>query len=274
MSIVKAIDLVIVLTGGSTNTNPNDSLGGDPSSQPLVGVLNNLFDNITEEEATVGKTEYRCMYIFNNNTTDAFYEMELFIVSEVTGGATVEIGVEKRKETQKMIVSGSATGGTFDITYTPPGGTIQVRTVTYDPDPATWAINLQNSLNSISTIDCLVGVSGSFTNRVFNINFQDYRNRDLISLDITNLIGGTTSSVSKTFPGSPINSIPPLVDSETTAPFDVNFSYPTIDNTLKIGTLYAEEGFPLWVKRTVAANTDAIENDGFKLRIVSRPISP
>lgn len=271
--MVSAIDLVVVLTGGSNNTDPNLSIGGDPSSQPLIGVLNNLYDNVDEDEALVGQVEYRCIYIFNNNSVDSFYNTEIIIRSQVEGGASIEVGIDAKHESQRLALAGSPTGGSFDISYTPPGGTLETRTVNYDPDPATWATNLQTAINSIDSLDCTVSVGGTFVNRIFNINFTDYRSHDFLTIDLTNLTGGaTTSSVSKTVAGSPINSVPSLLEIDTTAPNGVDFYTPSLAEPIEIGTLYPEEGFPIWVKRTVAAATDAIENDGFQLRIITRPI--
>ena len=65
MAVVSG-DIVYFMSGGSGNSNPNNSIGGDPSSSPISGLVNNLFDNISPEETTAGKTDYRCFYIFNS----------------------------------------------------------------------------------------------------------------------------------------------------------------------------------------------------------------
>jgi hypothetical protein len=90
---IKDTDITFVLSGGSSNANPYLSLGGDPSGYPISGTLNNLFDNVTMEEATAGDMDYRCIYVFNDHTTDALYETRIYLENQVSGGSTIEIGV-------------------------------------------------------------------------------------------------------------------------------------------------------------------------------------
>jgi len=54
------------LSGGANNSAPNGSLGGIMSNtQITTDVLENLFDNITRVEALTGRTEFRCIYVYN-----------------------------------------------------------------------------------------------------------------------------------------------------------------------------------------------------------------
>lgn len=267
-----ADDLVVVLTGGSSNNDPYESLGGEPSSQPIIGVLNNLFENISPEEALTGKVDYRCIYVFNNNTSDDLYEVKLYVVNETAGGSEIELGIIKKQEVQRVIVSGSVSGGSFDITYQD-----ETKTVNYHSDPATWAANLETALNEMDLLEEVsVSVAGNFTTRIFNINFggeDDYRFHDLLEIDTANLTGTSIAgTVSRLIPGEPINSVPSSIDIETTTPTGVEFTYPTAAEPMVIGTLRAEEGFPLWIKRTTPATTTPIANDGVKLRISFMPI--
>ena len=89
----KSTDLVVTLTGGSSNSNPNLSIGGDPSSYPVTGQLNNLFDNVAREEASVGSISYRCIYIFNNNSVDTIYNLQLYTLNIVNTISTIELGI-------------------------------------------------------------------------------------------------------------------------------------------------------------------------------------
>lgn len=69
------------LSGGDLNQNPNGSLGGIISSTPITtDILQNLFDNIKRNEALVGRTEYRCLYVINTGPSHI-------------SGATIEITV-------------------------------------------------------------------------------------------------------------------------------------------------------------------------------------
>lgn len=86
------MDLILRLSGGSGNTNPNASLGGIMSSTSIVDAVdNNLFDDITRKEVIVGKTEYRCYYIYNSNASipvhGAYFFIDSFpLISTVTVG--------------------------------------------------------------------------------------------------------------------------------------------------------------------------------------------
>ena len=54
------------LSGGTGNSNPYGSLGGKRSTTQVSNdTLENIFDNISRQEALVGKTEYRCLYVYN-----------------------------------------------------------------------------------------------------------------------------------------------------------------------------------------------------------------
>ena len=55
-------DIVMVYTGGSVNTDPSQSLGGNPSNQPVSGLANNLFKDITDAQSVSGLIDYRCFY--------------------------------------------------------------------------------------------------------------------------------------------------------------------------------------------------------------------
>lgn len=268
-----AEDIVLVLTGGSFNTNPNESLGGDPSNQPIIGTLNNLFDNISDTDAAAGVTDYRCIYIFNNNEIDSFYNVKLYISSQVADGADVQLGIFETTETQRITVTGTVTSGSFQISYTPPASTLQTRTVTYNADQGVWATNLETAINSIDTLSCTVTAAGTFGNRIFNILFDDNRSHDLLGVSTSGLVGsGLGIDSAKSTTGSPINAIPTLLEVETTPPFEVSFVDTSVDEPIEIGTLYPEEGFPIWIKRTIPAGATAMLGDGFSLKILASPV--
>ena len=52
---------------GTDNGDPDESLGGSMSATQLSSTpMNNLFDNISSDEATNGDTEYRCLVLYAN----------------------------------------------------------------------------------------------------------------------------------------------------------------------------------------------------------------
>lgn len=65
---ITSSDIEFRLSGGSSNSNPDASLGGAKSSVEVVDdTLNNLFDTVTGAEAATGDVEYRCIYVHNGN---------------------------------------------------------------------------------------------------------------------------------------------------------------------------------------------------------------
>lgn len=62
--------IVISLSGGQLNTQPVGSLGGQRSDTVVVSDTDaNFFDDISRSEGLIGKTEYRCGYIYNPDAT-------------------------------------------------------------------------------------------------------------------------------------------------------------------------------------------------------------
>jgi len=75
------------LSGGENNTDPNGSIGGQRSDTLVTtDVLENLFDNITRNEALQGRTEYRCIYIYN---TGAGHLSGVTVEVSVNPGVTI-----------------------------------------------------------------------------------------------------------------------------------------------------------------------------------------
>ena len=59
------------LSGGATNSDPSLSIGGAKSSvQVSPSKLNNLYDDISGDEAAAGRVDYRLWYAQNDGTTD------------------------------------------------------------------------------------------------------------------------------------------------------------------------------------------------------------
>ena len=70
--------LVLSLSGGQSNVAPNGSLGGQRSDTTITtDILQNFFDNITRNEALIGRTEYRCAYVYNSSGTETSVTIEL-----------------------------------------------------------------------------------------------------------------------------------------------------------------------------------------------------
>jgi hypothetical protein len=46
------------------------------------------------------------------------------------------------------------------------------------------------------------------------------------------------------------------------------------DDPIILPKIMPAEGFPLWIKRTTVAGAEAVENDGFRLRMVIDSLNP
>lgn len=67
---IEAADLHYRHSGGAANADPDASLGGTKSSVSITtNSDNNLFDDVTGDEAGAGDTEYRLYYLHNNHGT-------------------------------------------------------------------------------------------------------------------------------------------------------------------------------------------------------------
>ncbi len=69
MAIVST-DLLFYHSGGAGNSDPDASLGGIISTTQITDASdNNLFDDVTGDEASSGDTEYRGFYLFRGINT-------------------------------------------------------------------------------------------------------------------------------------------------------------------------------------------------------------
>jgi len=265
-------DIVFVYSGGSANMDPAKSLGGDPSSIAIGSLLNNLFQDIQKEDAGGGKIDYRCVYVFNNHSTDSLFDTTIYMDEDIVGGAILKIGVETSRDIQRVTVSGTVSGGFLIMEYE--GETFNWA---YDSDLNAWAQNLEDGLNSLDSLSgVFVNVSVAGGTRFFEIHFagdDDKRFHDLvIVLNSSNLVGSFTTSSSKLVNGAPINQIASAIDFDNQKPFGVDFGNHTKTNPISLGTFRPGESIPIWIERTVTPNTAALFLDGFDLRIAGSPI--
>jgi hypothetical protein len=94
MAIVQA-ELKMYLTGGAANSDPNASLGGAVSSVEVVdNTLNDLWDDITGDQASAGETSYRCIAVKNTNASLTLLNSKFWIQSNTTGGDSIKVGLD------------------------------------------------------------------------------------------------------------------------------------------------------------------------------------
>jgi hypothetical protein len=268
-------DIDFFLSGGPTNSNPNNSIGGLPSSFLVLGSMNNLFADVQSEQAASGRTDYRCFYIFNASSADTLRDAEIYFSEQGQGGSSVTLGIQTTTEIQKVVVTGQVSSGNLVMRYDQ-----SQFTVDWAGSAGSFENNMESELGaivpgvSVSTQTIQGRVPQTFRN--FIVSFEgaaDNRGHPLLEIVSNNLVGPDVPivSVSRVNEGAPINSVAPLIPSDTTPPAKVSFYNADESSKLMIGDLLPGDGLPVWIKRVTLAGADYLEGDYFKLKIVGRP---
>jgi len=72
---------------GTDNGDPDESLGGSMSATQLSATaMNNLFDNITPDEADAGESEYRCLVLYANG--EDYTDISIYMNPETSSSYT------------------------------------------------------------------------------------------------------------------------------------------------------------------------------------------
>lgn len=279
-----ANDISVVLSGGTGNIDPTNSLGGDPSSTPLIsGNLNNLFDDVSSDQSTNGFEDFRCIYIFNDGDT-TIWNFQIWIAVDDQGGSTMELGIVNRNEAQRITISGGVSGGTVTLQY---GG--RQFTTSYNSDLSIWASDIEDALMNLThtpsgsdyffkKVDVTAQTSGGGT-VIFDINWSGKdaeRNFEKIGLvtngNLLEPLNNVNISFATTSEGAPINTIASEIDVSTTPPGGVAFSAAPEGVPIFIPRLDANDGFPLWIMRSTPAGTVAKESDGFTIQFSAQSL--
>lgn len=268
-------DIKLFYSGGSSNNDPDASLGGLISSFYIPS--NRLFDNVSGSQNTTGYIDYRCVYFNNINSTDTLFNAGVYIDNEISGGAVITIGLEINNERQDIYITNAAGVASGNITiqfydyFT--DSNIQF-SFNHDPTIATWSSNFQSAIRSISGLED-VTVSGSYlgTTAYFSINFLGTSSKryfeilELVSMSQSFLDVDATFTVQKVTDGGPKLKTANEIASEIIAPNNVIFVSTSSSSPLSIGNLKPTEYFPVWIKRVVSAGTDPVDNDGFTIKL-------
>jgi hypothetical protein len=267
-------DITFVFSGGSTNSNPNHSLGGHRSNQVIIGT--NLFGDLDGNQTIGGITDYRCVYINNLSEEYGFTNTDVYFSYIVSSDVVVKVGFDIIDEVQSIVViDGIAiTEGGFTLTYTDQKN-IQYPLSISGTNEGLWYIraaeNMQSALQTIPYLeDVVVNVEMPQNDIIFTINFQNASGgRHHKPLQVSNLNLGTESPsnvisfvVETIIAGGPINSIADTIDVATTRPANIVFG-----TSFFIGDLRPMDFLPIWIQRIAPSNSNAVKNDGFTLRI-------
>ena len=271
--MINPSDILFVLSNGSyppTNSDPNESLGFTPSNVPVGVSLENLFENITTDDASAGRIDYRCFYVFNDSSTDDLPSTSIYLDEQLDSPIQLSIGINTVDEVQTLTVSGTPTGGSIVLNY---DGS-NTSSITYT-NVSAFATAIQNALNALAGLSGVTCTGTNFTSyQQYTITFSgDDGNRYQPTLVVTNNLTGSgiITTMAKTINGSPINSIAPLITNSLAAPAGINFVQTSISNKKLLGLLKATEGFPVWIKRVIPPQTNASNQSGAVFKITGIP---
>jgi hypothetical protein len=120
---ILSTDIIYRLSGGAANSDPNAALGGAKSTTAITdNVLNNLWDDVSGDEGSVGDTEYRCFYVHNNHGTLTLQSPKIWISTDTTSANDeVDIGLgSSAVNATEQTVANESTAPTGGVTFSHP----------------------------------------------------------------------------------------------------------------------------------------------------------
>jgi hypothetical protein len=269
MTTIGSTNIEFLLSGGTNNSDPKKSTGGGPSSFPILGSVNNLFPDITSDEASSGKVDYRCFYIKNSDSSVTLYDTEVRVSAQNSGGSYVELGVAKSTDVQRIDVTGTSISGTviFRLGSSP-------IPVNWGASPFGFEASLRNAL-SYAGFAAEVSHSVSGNTAAFTVTFSGVNNNrswPTLQVQENNLTGTDTPTITirKISDGRPINSSAPSIVTDQMPPSGVSFQ----SGSILVGRIGPGDFAPVWARRTTPANTQFSLNDSFTVKVSGKPIMP
>ena len=108
---IASTDLLLRLSGGSGNTDPDLALGGIMSTSTSISTTvseENLFNNFTAAETTAGSTKYRGLYLLNNHGSISLTASAVYIPTNTpstTTAAAIALAGEGVNATMETIAN-------------------------------------------------------------------------------------------------------------------------------------------------------------------------
>lgn len=105
-------------TGGAANAEPDLSLGGVGSSEPLLeAAANNLFDDVPGTESMAGTTEYRALDLYNAGDATAT-DVSLYMSAETSSSdSQLDHGVDATDPIDNTTSIASETVAPANVTF-------------------------------------------------------------------------------------------------------------------------------------------------------------
>jgi len=279
MAIEATVD--IEYSGGIGNSDPLESIGGDPSGVVVPPVIENIFGNLEATETNNGIIDYRMIYV-NNTGAAAINTLQTSLIYELNTPAQIYLGYFLANELQTFTFSNYPSSGTITFTYTDFFGNLYpLSPITY-VSPTQLATDLANQLNNLNDIfgqQILGGVvclsQTEALGFVLQINFTgESGNKYQNLLTQTNTLNVSVSNASKIIDGSPINTTPVKLGSTLDRPVSTTFFTANPNTPITIGKLLNNpyrtgegEYLPIWIQRNVPPNTGAQEVAGATLKL-------
>lgn len=266
MTTINSTNIEFLLSGGANNADPSKSIGGGPSSSPVLGLVNNLFPDITSQEASFGKVDYRCFYVKNSISSATLYDTQVLVSFQNPGASYVEIGVAKSTDVQRIEITGIPTSGTVIFRL----GTSPI-SVNWGTSAFGFEASLRNALLyagfAAEVVHSISGNTASFTVTFSGVN--DNKSWPILQIQENNLMGVQVPIIQiiKISNGQPINSSAPMIVTDQMPPSGVIFQ----PGSIVVGKVDAGDFFPVWVKRTTPANSQFSINDGFTIKVSGKP---
>lgn len=117
---IVAGDIDFHLSGGTSNTDPNASLGGVISNTQIVdNTLHNLFDKITGDESLAGDIEYRGYYVKNAHGTLTL-EAAVIWIQQNTTNSEISIALAAEAVNVTMATIANESTAPSGITFSQP----------------------------------------------------------------------------------------------------------------------------------------------------------
>jgi len=90
-------------SSGAAQADPDASLGNYWSSSEIPdNTDNNLFDDVTGDEASAGDTEYRALFVKNEHANLTWQNVVVWIDTETPGADSIDISVEGTNATDQI----------------------------------------------------------------------------------------------------------------------------------------------------------------------------
>ena len=112
---------VSAAAGNTTSGTAATSLGDQISTTTIAdATLNALFDDISGAENAASTVDYRCIFIHNNNASNALQNAVIWLSAEVANGASIAIAIDNLSAS--AIGAGVAQAAVIGAETTTPSG--------------------------------------------------------------------------------------------------------------------------------------------------------